>query len=106
MSADNWTDCPRCTKRIFDARETRIKEVRDSYGKVSADVFVANLAEAEAMPKGQDEDNVTLREDYGLGITPENNAVASKLFYVTYSAYCTVCKWVFKYKYEEKIDVT
>ena len=112
MSADNWTNCPRCTNRIALARETKLNEINALYGKIPADEFVRLLTEAEKMPAEQGEEDATLREDYELFISKTDRLHSRKkekpvklIFYVSYSAYCTECEWSFKFKHEEEIKL-
>ena len=87
MSADNWTNCPRCTAKELK----RVKEIQlragESYGKVSPDEYLELLAEAKKEPQVKD----TLREDYEIGIH-------GGTFEVSYGCKCEVCGFTFSFK--------
>lgn len=91
MGADNWAICPRCLKAATKEHEAKKKKAEDSYGKVSADKYLA-LLEAS---KGEPELDSTLREDYELGVCTDGN------FYVIYKGACDKCTFKFEYRYEE-----
>ncbi len=99
MSADRWTQCPRCyvTNREHAAELDKI--VAESYGKVPAEKFDELRNDAFSFRKGiTSDDNFTssLREDYEVGI--QNGE-----FSVGYSGRCDTCGFKFTFKHEEKV---
>lgn len=95
MSADNWTRCPRCLQTAYSTSASRRKAAEDAYGKVSSEEYLRFLALAN-------EDlsiNVTLREDYHVGII-----AAKDIFCISYSASCKECDFTLTYSREEKLN--
>jgi ribosomal protein S27AE len=62
MSADSWTDCPRCAVRLADRKREAREALEEAYGHVSRREWEAlsiETAEIEGEVDGQ-----TFREDY------------------------------------------
>ena len=89
MSADNWTICHICSKRIAEEFRKKIEGIKSLYGKIPADEYVQKIKEADKTPKVES----TLREDYCTYIQ-------DGILYIDYSAGCSVCSFSFKYKKE------
>ena len=87
MSADNWGVCPKC-------KETAEKNITSAYGKVSEEEYLAALNERK-----QIENNLTLREDYEVGVDIDGE------FSVSYSCHCSKCGFKFDYKYSQELVV-
>jgi len=85
MSADNWTQCPQCSKKKIELNN-RLKEL---YGKIGAEEY-------HKLQKDSDDlDRIisnNLREDYEQGIN-------EGIYEVHYSARCNVCGFTFKYDF-------
>lgn len=96
MSADNWTTCPKCRAESNRIRDEKIREASKSYGKVTPEVFVEIMREAEKPVKVV---NDSLREDYCQGIDSDGQ------YSVTYRACCDVCGFEFRHEYSEKVKV-
>lgn len=63
------------------------------YGKVPMQEYVANQ---KSFARLQEQDlGLTLREDFTVGVTIDG------LFWVSYSAHCSACKWRFEHKHDE-----
>ena len=91
MSADNWAYCPKC-KKIAAQRQTALElECRESYGKVTAEEYLAMLKKIQNPP----ELDVTLREDYKTGIDADGE------FTTSYSGHCDKCGLSYKFKHAE-----
>jgi hypothetical protein len=86
MSADNWTECPKCSV----APVSRKAQLAEAYGKVTAEEYERLLAAPEVQ-----EERVTLREDYYIGIR-------AGIFRVSYGASCGACGW--RYTFEHRSD--
>ncbi len=97
MSADNWDTCPRCFKRQQEHIENICKEAKDSYGRVTVDVFDDLRAKAAAAREVDCED--TLREDYELGVHLDGR------FYVRYSGQCDACAFSHEFEYDQQLAV-
>lgn len=87
MSADRWSECPKCRIEFNKETDRRIKKAADAYGKVDRAEYARLLAcvdEKREMPH-------MLREDFSIGQVDGS-------FAVEYFARCEVCdfKYVFK----------
>lgn len=83
MSADNWTTCPRCTKRREAEIEKAEIDVAASYGKVALDDWEEmRRRKSDLIARKPDH---TLREDYEFHGADEGEVVAE------YSASCDTC---------------
>jgi hypothetical protein len=99
MSADNWTQCPRCLVTNKAKADELDKIASEAYGKVSAEKFDKLRDEAKAFRKAlYSDDNFrsTLREDYEIGMY-------SGEFQVSYSCGCRTCGFSFSHSHEEKV---
>jgi hypothetical protein len=94
MSANNWTDCPKCKRRRDVEAKAAMKKATDSYGKVSAEKYEANMRRALSI-QGAELEN-SLREDYEIGIDSAGG------FLVSYRGSCTAdgCDFSFSYRHE------
>jgi hypothetical protein len=80
MSAENWTQCPVCTKKF-------IKERAGLYGSVPEDIYLSEVDRVERAINAQN-----LREDYQIGIDLEGN------FYVKYCGHCAICSFHYEFQ--------
>lgn len=95
MSADNWTQCPKCNKMVEDAKQKQIDKARVSYGKVSPEEYeVAILASKEPAVF-----NETLRENYWFYMKSDG------FFKVSYSAFCDRCGFKHTFTHSEQIEI-
>lgn len=92
MSADNWTNCPKCKIKHDSDSEAEKLELGKAYGKIPSDEYLSRFNEFKS-PKPLDD---TLREDYEIGIFKGK-------FSVDYSARCSVCGFKKSFKHEEEI---
>lgn len=96
MSADNWAECPQCKRwEELDFADAEV-ELKNSYGKVSAEEYLAKRDEVYA----EKDSESTLREDWELGTDEDGE------FYVIYRCHCDICKFKFEYKYDHKIPIS
>lgn len=93
MSANNWRECPQCKAADDKRRNEAIATARESYGVVSAEQYLRDIAEAEKPTLAEE----TLREDYELWID------ATGEFYVSYRGSCDKCGLDFKFKHSEMV---
>ena len=93
VSADNWTDCPRCTAKHLAEREAFEKKVEASYGVLPVDKFDAMRRELETTRAP----DPSLREDYEIGISQGK-------FSASYSGRCDMCGFKFSFTHEQKIE--
>lgn len=92
MSADNWAVCPNCKVMKECAFAKTEREVKESYGKIPAEEYLAAL-KALTPPDLKQE----FREDYELGVTADGE------FYVSYSGTCRDCGFNHVYKHSEQL---
>jgi predicted Zn-ribbon and HTH transcriptional regulator len=100
MSADKWTQCPRCYVTNRSRANELDREASESYGNVSVEKFDELRRHAEYFRKSlTTDDNIcfTLREDYEIGIRDGE-------FSVYYGASCQTCGFKFEFKHEEKVQ--
>ena len=99
MSADSWTQCPRCYVTNREKAAELDKIAAESYGKVPAEKFDELRNDAFSFRKGITSDSnftESLREDYEVGI--QNGE-----FSVGYYGRCDTCGFEFSFKHEEKV---
>jgi hypothetical protein len=99
MSADNWTQCPRCYVTNQAKADEKDRIASESYGKVSPEQFDVLRDEAKVFRKEitlNDDFCSTLREDYDIGISEQE-------FSVSYSGRCDVCGFKFQFKHGEAV---
>jgi hypothetical protein len=96
MSADRWSDCPKCKWKADKERVAIEKEARNSYGKVPVEVF-ENL---KRKASGLCATSSTLREEWQIGITEGE-------FYIRYSASCGApgCDFEYRYTLDAPLDL-
>jgi predicted Zn-ribbon and HTH transcriptional regulator len=100
VSADNWTQCPRCYVTNKAKADELDREASESYGKVSAEKFDELRSLAFSFRKDftyNGDFTDTLREDYSTGIRKGE-------FHVSYGALCQTCGFKFEFKHEEKVQ--
>ena len=102
MSANNWTDCPKCKVVKAKALEDAEAKLKKQYGKIPANRYEKELSLLKrGLLNEQDEnedDEENLREDWERGITSDGKV------YVRYRAMCQKCNFVYNHKHEEQID--
>lgn len=94
MSADNWTQCPRCSLLNATALEVEQRRVAALYGKVSVDEFDRARAALSVLEAAEPQQ--TLREDYEIGIY--NGA-----FDVSYRGGCEKCGFEHTFKHNAQV---
>jgi hypothetical protein len=95
MSANNWTWCPQCQSRREDGIKKQQEAVAASYGKVSAQEYLALVEQVKKPPEARR----TLREDYEVGVHDAN-------FEIDYSCSCAECGLTFYFKETRPIPIT
>lgn len=102
MSADNWSECPKCIVEICATYEKKVAEsaarLQAAYGKVDAEEYLRMSATHEELVDGQELAEETLREDYEQGIHEGK-------YFCDYSAVCQQCGWSFTFNHEEKLKI-
>lgn len=97
MSADNWTQCPRCLKRRAMEIENKQTHLSAAYGNVPVEEFDRLRAELESLKTERMDDNY--REDYEI-YGAEDGTVE-----VTYRGACGVCNLRMDFKHSHEIDL-
>lgn len=92
MSADNWTECPRCADEWEKRRANRDAELLAAYGHVPADEYRKRADATDKANSAQMPDE--LREDYEIGVRAGE-------FSVDYRAHCETCGYKFTYTHSQ-----
>lgn len=95
MSADNWTICPRCAKKLIEDKERLELQVEDSYGKILANEYLELLDKSNKVIDHKH----TLREDYWMDMDIDG------IFEMSYGCSCNVCDFSFKFKHREQSKI-
>ena len=98
MSADNWTECPRCDERHAGVEIQMKKQLSEVYGDVTAERY-DELKEALAAHQREILPD-TLREDYGF----QFNGTSGELG-MYYGCRCTEDGCGFKFEYKNTVPV-
>lgn len=95
MSADNWTNCPKCRVDHDAALTAEHQRIAALYGKVSVEQF-DSARSALASLEAETEDENTLREDYEIGIW-------DGVFTVSYRGGCEKCGFEHTFTHSESM---
>lgn len=95
MSADNWTQCPKCLQSHDHRTAKARKVVANSYGKVSAECFMEMQAALDA--ENEKPKEPTMREDYEQGTDDAG------VYTVSYSCSCNECGFSWRYKHSQSV---
>lgn len=87
MSADNWTTCPKCAAKEVEEYQTKVKALKESYGKIPAEEW---LREKKLVEKSRNDLEFTLREDYEWN-GPDEGDYGDGFVRAIYSASCYNC---------------
>lgn len=93
MSADNWTNCPKCMKIAVEEKDKENKEAAESYGKVSEIEYIQILEKAQADINMEQ----TLREDYEFYMEDDGTLTAN------YRARCDRCGFKHESNHTKKV---
>jgi hypothetical protein len=95
MSANNWTECPRCRARVRQEIADRKRRAAEAYGTIPADEWKALDDAARLIPQP----TKTFREDWEIGVEGET-------LVVSYSGGCTECGLGVTFNHKQPIDLT
>ncbi|WP_010550490.1 hypothetical protein [Brachybacterium paraconglomeratum] len=96
MSADNWTTCPRCTRRREAEIESAEEKIALAYGKVPLDEWEEmRRRQSDLITRKPDR---TLREDYEFHGASDGEVVAD------YSASCDTCDLRVSFTHQHQIE--
>lgn len=100
MSASDWDVCPKCRRDAASKYVAASAKARASYAKVTLEEYHSLLAAAqEMMPPRREATELTLREDYQLGVDSEGT------FTVSYKCSCQHCGFEYSFKQTEKVSL-
>jgi hypothetical protein len=94
VSADNWTQCPKCEAEARKRDVRRLAKIQAAYGKVTSEEFVRAINEFS--PEAGSHDN-NLREDYEQGMGKDG------AYTVTYSCSCNTCAFSWKFSHTAQV---
>lgn len=95
MSADNWTQCPRCIETHNAELKRLSNEIDARYGKVSMEEFDEFRQEVqEFVLRGVD---YQFREDYETFLGEDG------WVHISYRGFCRTCSLAFKFEHDEKV---
>ncbi len=93
MSANNWTECPKC-KRDKAANIKKLKSRHATeYGKIPLAEY-QKIGEQITDLESESDGGETLREDYEIWINKDG------VFTVDYGCSCDRCKFKFSFKHQ------
>jgi hypothetical protein len=90
MSADRWSNCPRCLKRREDQTKRAVAILNEAYGKVSASEWLELKKELEITEPLEP----SLREDWEITLTGDK-------LEIDYLCHCKVCGMSDRFTHEE-----
>ena len=93
MSADNWTECPRCLEREVKRKDELKLKAESEYGKLPKAEYLELLKRSEEQLNTRQ----TLREDYEFW-TDQDGEFSAK-----YSCRCDVCGFKHEFKHVEQL---
>lgn len=96
MSADNWTECPRCIARKERRNADLTQQVKDAYGSMPLEEWL-NLRDMTLRDIDEKVDQ-TFREDWEIG-------VFNGEFFVQYKGFCGTCDLRYEFTYDQPIKV-
>lgn len=98
MSADRWSNCPRCKQRRAEEVKAKDAQVAAAYGNVPIEQWDELRRESYDLMDAPLE--ATLREDYEFwGVSD------GQVFHASYSAGCSVCGFTFLFEHEQDVEV-
>lgn len=95
MSADNWTQCPKCAANKLAQLETMHRKLREACGNVDADKFL-EMREKVSRFEAERPDN-NLREDYEIG------TYDSGVLDIDYHCNCNACGFGFSFRHSVNV---
>jgi len=97
MSADNWTHCPRCTRRKAALIEAKRRALPKLYGIGSVEEFEIARAEVLEAQTAYERRDMTFRGDY------EISGAETGVVTVNYMGSCTECGLSLEFDYRRGI---
>lgn len=95
MSADRWSECPRCKYLYDESVKEKINEIKSLYGKIPEEEYLQKYRDAKiSLLK---EFDTSMRQDY------EFYGAENGVLNIRFSASCNECGFSWSYKHEEKI---
>ena len=95
MSADNWTECPRCLKKEEAIKDELKLKAESEYGKIPKGEYLELLKKSEEPLEAKQ----TLREDYEFWTNPEGEFIAH------YRCHCDRCGFEYTFKHDKQLEI-
>lgn len=95
MSADNWTECPRCLQEEVKKKDELMAQADSAYGTIPKAEYLELLKKSGEPLKAEQ----TLREDYEFWTNPDGEFKAS------YRCHCDRCGFKHTFKHEEQLKL-
>ena len=95
MSADNWTECPRCLEKEETEKNALKLKAESEYGKMPKAEYLELLRKSEE-PLSTEQ---TLREDYEFWTDPDGK------FSANYNCHCKICGFEHTFKHEKQLKI-
>lgn len=100
MSADNYSDCPRChARRVREIEALRERHAKD-YGKQDREAWLAASETLPKVPEFEPSDGEGMRQDYEFYLR-ENGTLS-----IDFSAQCDECGLVVEHHSEHEFDIS
>ena len=100
MSADNYTQCPRCRENLVKQADELAKEVVHKYGIISMEEWTELQREAKRLKSdvlNGSEDHYEFREDY------ETYLDSDGWVQISYRGSCSQCGLSYRFEHSEKV---
>ena len=100
MSADNYSDCPRChARRVREITALRERHAQD-YGKQDQVAWLAGANALEEIPKFESSDGQEMRQNYEFYLKEKG------VLGIHFSGHCDECGLLVEYDREHEFDIS
>lgn len=99
MSADNWTQCPRCARQKKAMLDGLDQQLREQYGRIPVEDFDRERAEIDRLRTEAADAAPLFREDY------EIYGVAEGTLHIRYSGRCFFCALTHEFSVDQPLDL-
>jgi hypothetical protein len=96
------TFCPNCYKLDCQKKTALVAKVKESYGKVSEEEYLTMRKEADDFTPSTEQENLTYSSE--IFVCNRDGCEKDIIFNASYSAYCDVCGWKFKFHKAEIVE--
>lgn len=95
MSAKDWAQCPQCLAREQASKLSKLNQLANSYGKISASSYESLFRQANA-PIHRTEH---MRVDYEIGVCDKGE------FSCWFGVSCEDCGYEFKFEHKQQTEI-